>query len=200
MNYKSIIPYIVISILFVIICLKQCKSVDSPKPIIITKINTIHIHDTVPGKPSVLISTVHDTLWRDSVKYLPSTNYDGLLNQYESLGDKYFSKSIYKTPYSLGKYGTAETIDTIVENQITGSSLSYDITFKDTITITTPIKKPTRQIYIGGNLFFTKTNVNSLIGGFIYKDRKDNIYQLNTGVDINGNVLYGAGLYYKIKL
>lgn len=201
---KNIILYIVIALLAVIIIFKQCSGPTTPpltKEITHIRIDTIKLHDSVPGKFSVLVQKIHDTLWKDSVKYAPSPYYDGLLAQYDSLGDKYFSKYIYHTPYSLGKYGTATVIDTIVANSIVSSSLNYNISFLDTIKETNTITYiPKRQLYIGGNLFFNSKDVNSLNGGIIYKDRKDHIYQVNVGVDVNGNILYGAGLYYKIKL
>lgn len=197
---KNYILYIVIIVLVFIIFLKQCRPpVQSPpKEILITR--TFHVHDTIPGPPSILINTIHDTTWIDSSKYHPATDYVGLLKQYDELGNKYFSKYLYKTPYKLGKYGTATVVDTVVQNYITGSSLSYDITFKDTVKITLPSEPKVRQVYIGGNLFLSNKEINSLYGGLIYKDRKDNIYQLNLGINTSGNTLIGAGLYYKIKL
>lgn len=201
---KNIILYIVIAILFVIILFKQChSSIPIEKKITntIIKIDTVTIHDSVQGKTAFLTKKIHDTLWEDSVQYIPSTNYDRLLQQYDSLGDKYFSKYIYATPYKLGKYGSAVVTDTVVSNNIISSSLKYNLNFFDTVKeINTNIITPKRQLYIGGNLFFTDKDVNSLHGGLIYKDRKDHIYQANVGIDVNGNILYGVGLYYKIKL
>ena len=109
---KTYIPYIIIVILAFIICLKQCKPVVPPKPILIVKIDTFHIHDTIPGGKSVITKTIHDTTWIDSSKYHPAPDYAGLLKQYDDLGDRYFSSHIYKTPYKLGKYGTVSVIDT----------------------------------------------------------------------------------------
>lgn len=198
MNYKSTLPYIIIVILLVLVCLKQCKAPIPPKPTIIRKVITNTIHDTIPGEKSILTKKIHDTLWKDSIK--PAPDYNGLLNQYTQLGDRYYSKYIYTTPYILGKYGTAIVVDTVVQNNIIGSYLSYNITFKDTVSIPAPVIKPTKQIYVGGNLQFSNKELNTLQGGIIYKDRKDNIYQTTIGLNTNGNIIYGVGLYYKIKL
>jgi hypothetical protein len=36
--------------------------------------------------------------------------------------------------------------------------------------------------------------------GLLYKDRKDKIYQVNCIINNEGNIYYGVGMYWKIRL
>ena len=55
-------------------------------------------------------------------------------------------------------------------------------------------------MYIGGGILVDNRTLNSIFSGMLYKDRKDNIYQLNIGINTSGSIIYGGGLFYKIKL
>ena len=92
---KSTNLYILILGLVIVILLQRTGCTYIPKhpslPKTDTVINEITIHDTVPGKP-ILLKAKKDTIWRDSIQYKPDTSYAGLLNQYDSLVDKYFTK------------------------------------------------------------------------------------------------------------
>ena len=163
--------------------------------------DTLRLHDTVSGKPT-LVWEKGDTTWLHDTLYAPSSSYDILLSQYDILGNKFFHKSVYTTPFSLGRYGTASVTDTIVLNQLVGSSFSYNInipTEQSTITIH-EFSKPTRQIYFGGGIFGNQAI--GISGGFIgglYKDRRDRIFGINIGYNPNG-IVYGVSSYWKIKL
>ena len=155
------------------------------------------VHDTVPGKP-IFLKAKKDTIWRDSIQYKPDTSYAGLLNQYDSLVDKYFTEHIFKTDYKLGTYGTASVFDTVVANMIIGNSIAYNVTIPEkTVTIikTQPI---VRQLFIGGGLVGNQLNpINSANVGLLYKDRQDRVYNFTVGY--NGQIVYGFSTYWKIR-
>lgn len=202
---QSKILVILVLVLGLIIILQRCGGghVDvNVKPKIDTvKIHdTISIRDTVPGKP-VLVKVKGDKEWIHDTLYAPSGNYNVLLAQYDSLGDKYFSRNIYKTPFKLGSYGSAEVTDTIVSNKLVASGIVYNIRVPrefTTITIHDPVK-PVRQMYIGGGILSNKTNiVSGAFGQVLYKDRQDRIFGVSTGY--NNGLTFGLSTYWKIKL
>jgi hypothetical protein len=158
----------------------------------------VTIHDTITSKP-ILLKAKKDTIWRDSIQYKPDTSYAGLLKQYNSLEDKYFTEHIFKTDYKLGTYGTASVYDTIVANMITGNSFNFNVTIPEkTVTITKPAPA-IRQFYVGGGLFGNQLNpIHSANVGLLYKDRQDRIYNITVGY--NGQLIYGFSTYWKIKL
>jgi hypothetical protein len=199
---KSTNLYILILVLIVVILLQRTGCTYIPKtpklPKIDTVIQYVQVNDTVPGKP-ILLKAKKDTLWRDSIQYKPDTSYAGLLKQYNSLDDKYFTEHIFKTDYKLGTYGTASVYDTVVANMIIGNSIAYNVTIPEkTVTITKPAPA-IRQFYVGGGLFGNQLNpIHSANVGLLYKDRQDRIYNITVGY--NGQLIYGFSTYWKIKL
>lgn len=205
-NLKNL-PYLVIIALVAVIFVMRCGP--SPKPIdkgpdtiaVKTVVKYITVHDTVIGKPR-LIKSEPDTLWRDTSYNKPDTSYRGLLNQYDALGDKYYSRHIYKTPYSLGKYGSAEVTDTVVANHLMGTSLKYDIVIPETtrtITIQEPYK-PKNQFYLGGGINGNQTKILSSVElGVLFKNKKDQIFQGKVIQPFGAPTEYGVSTYFKIK-
>ena len=56
-------------------------------------------------------------------------------------------------------------------------------------------------MYIGGGLQGNQYNIiNSINGGILYKNKKDQIYGLSVGINTNGQEVYGVSSYWKIKL
>ena len=199
---KSTNLYILILGLVIVILLQRTGCTYLPKhpplPKTDTVIEYLQVHDTVPGKP-ILLKAKKDTIWRDSIQYKPDTSYAGLLKQYNSLDDKFFTEHIFKTDYKLGTYGTATVFDTVVANMIIGNSIAYNVTIPEkTVTIikTQPI---VRQLFIGGGLIGNQLNpINSAHVGLLYKDRKDRMFGASVGY--NGQIVYGFQTYWKIKL
>jgi hypothetical protein len=193
--------YILILGLIIVILLQRtgCTYIPKHPPLLKTDtvINKVTVYDTVPGKP-IFLKAKKDTIWRDSIQYKPDTSYAGLLNQYDSLVDKYFTEHIFKTDYKLGTYGTASVFDTVVANMIIGNSIAYNVTIPEkTVTIikTQPI---VRQLFIGGGLVGNQLNpINSANVGLLYKDRQDRVYNFTVGY--NGQIVYGFSTYWKIR-
>jgi hypothetical protein len=185
--------YIVIIILVVIIILmRSCQSTFIPKePVVITKYDTIwkETHDTIIKKVTI-----------DKIEYVPFEKI--IFANVEDCMREYNRRTTYKDTIALDSLGTIVVIDTVFQN-----SLTYRTIFKDykipLVTKTVTIIKqpdPTRQLYIGGNLFGDKRTLQLFAPGLIYKDRKDRVYQLNVGLNFNGGVTVGAGTYWKINL
>ena len=197
---NKIVSVIVIIVLMLIIFLQRygCEKTPPPKSDSVRIVHDtipIPVHDTAPGKIIKLPGRV-DTSWRHDTLYTPSSNYDSLLNQYDRLGDQYFSKHSFKTKFTIRTYGFVTVYDTIVSNTLMSSNMITDLSIPeihDSVFITKQTEK-SRQLYIGGGLY-TGTAVKL---GLIYKDKKDRMY----GVDVlyDGNLQYGLSYYWKIKI
>lgn len=199
-NKNDIGYLLVIVILGIVVFFQKCDSSSqvAPAPKIDTIVNYIEVHDTVRGRTK-FIQGKKDTLWADSLIYVPDTSYPKLLEQYKALGDKHFSTNIFKSEFELGQYGKAVVTDTVKGNQLISSGLSYNLSIPEkTITIEKPAP-PKRQLYIGFGGFGSKDNyVDGVYVGGVYKDRQDRL----TGVSIgygSGTIQFGLSSYWKIK-
>lgn len=167
--------------------------------------------------------TVHDTTWQihDSIivkkvpvykeviveiaskpEMLPDTNYARLKEQYMALLALYLNKKVYNDTVRVGSYGYIALLDTIKENKIayrrTRDNFNIPIV-KETKTIT-KYAPPVRQLYVGGGVVVNNTiGLRGAEAGLLYKTKKDVIYNLKAGVDIDGNVVYGLNYFYKLK-
>ena len=166
---------------------------------------------------------VHDTTWQihDSIivrripkpyeviveiaskpEMLADTNYARLKEQYNALLQLYINKFAYNDTIRVGSYGYIALLDTIKENKIvyrrTRDNFNIPIV-KETKTIT-KYAPPTRNLFVGGGVI-----VNNAIGirgaeaGMILKTKKDQLYNIKASVDLDGQVMYGIGYYYKLK-
>jgi len=164
--------------------------------------DTIKIHDTTPGKIEFVKSKPIQH-WDTIPKYIPDTNYPGLLKQYNNLGNEYFTQNIYKAIYRIDSLGTLTAIDTISQNKLTGTSLitNLKIPYKRIVVTNTIIPAAKNQLYIGGGLNGNKSSlINSAEVGLILKTNKDQIFQVKVSEDLDGKINYGVGTYWKIKL
>ena len=197
-NFNNILS-IAILILAVIIVLQRSNS----SPDIIEK--PIVIRDTIWQKKDSVIYTspkVVQTIPLKiiSEKYLPDPNYDKLLLQYQELVKLHLAKNIQKDSVQIDSIGFVKVIDTVQNNIVQNRKWEYNIKYpiiKETII--EPSKK-VNQLYIGGGLQGNQYNIiNSINGGILYKNKKDQIYGLSVGINTNGQVVYGVSSYWKIK-
>lgn len=188
---------ILTSVVFFQKCDKPSQN-DFPAPKVDTVITYVEIHDTVPGKPKY-IKGKKDTLWLDSLVYVPDTSYPKLLEQYKALGNKHFSTNIYRNEFKLGTYGSATSTDTVKANQLISSGLVYNIKVPEkTITIE-KLSPANRQLYIGfGGYGSTRTIIDGVYTGIVYKDRQDRLTGISVGYG-NKQVQFGLSSYWKIK-
>ena len=197
-NFNNILS-IAILILAVIIVLQRSNS----SPDIIEK--PIVIRDTVWQKKDSVIYTSPKVVQTIPVKiisekYLPDPNYDKLVLQYQELVKLHLAKNIQKDSVKIDSIGFVKVIDTVQNNIVQNRKWEYNIKYP--IIKETVIQPPKRvnQLYIGGGLQGNQYNIiNSINGGILYKNKKDQVYGLSIGINTNGQVVYGVSSYWKIK-
>ena len=197
-NFNNILS-IAILILAVIIVLQRSNS----SPDIIEK--PIVIRDTIWQKKDSVIYTSPKVVQTIPIKiisekYLPDPNYDKLLLQYQELVKLHLSKNVQKDSVKIDSIGFVKVTDTVQNNVVQNRKWEYNLKYpiiKETII--EPSKR-VNQLYIGGGLQGTQYNIiNSINGGILYKNKKDQIYGLSVGINTNGQVVYGVSSYWKIK-
>ena len=197
-NFNNILS-IAILILAVIIVLQRSNS----SPDIIEK--PIVIRDTIWQKKDSVIYTSPKAVQTIPIKiisekYLPDPNYDKLVLQYQELVKLHLAKNIQKDSVKIDSIGFVKVIDTVQNNIVQNRKWEYNIKYpiiKETV-IQPP--KKVNQLYIGGGLQGNQYNIiNSINGGILYKNKKDQIYGLSVGINTNGQVVYGVSSYWKIK-
>ena len=197
-NFNNILS-IAILILAVIIVLQRSNS----SPDIIEK--PIVIRDTVWQKKDSVIYTSPKVVQTIPVKiisekYLPDPNYDKLVLQYQELVKLHLSKNVQKDSVQIDSIGFIKVTDTVQNNVVQNRKWEYNIKYP--IIKETVIQPPKRvnQLYIGGGLQGNQYNIiNSINGGILYKNKKDQIYGLSVGINTNGQIVYGVSSYWKIK-
>ena len=197
-NFNNILS-IAILILAVIIVLQRSNS--SPdiieKPIVIRDTTWQKKDNVIYTSPKV-VQTI--PLKIISEKYLPDPNYDNLILQYQELVKLHLAKNIQKDSVQIDSIGFVKVTDTVQNNIVQNRKWEYNIKYpiiKETI-IEPP--KKINQLYIGGGLQGNQYNIiNSINGGILYKNKKDQLYGLSIGVNTNGQVIYGLSSYWKIK-
>jgi len=86
---------------------------------------------------------------------------------------------------------------------VVGRGWTTDIKIPEkTITITNNIyPKPKRQLYIGGGIFLSQSELIKQINiGLLLKNKKDQIYSVSAGIDLKGTPEFGIHSYWKIKI
>ena len=197
-NFNNILS-IAILILAVIIVLQRSGS----SPDIIEK--PIVVRDTVWQKKDSVIYTSPKVIQTIPVKiisekYLPDPNYDKLVLQYQELVKLHLAKNIQKDSVQIDSIGFVKVTDTVQNNIVQNRKWEYNIKYP--IIKETVIQPPKRvnQLYIGGGLQGNQYNIiNSINGGILYKNKKDQIYGLSVGINTNGQAVYGVSSYWKIK-
>ena len=197
-NFNNILS-IAILILAVIIVLQRSDS----SPDIIEK--PVVIRDTVWQKKDSVIYTSPKVIQTIPVKiisekYLPDPNYDKLVLQYQELVRLHLSKNVQKDSVKIDSIGFVKVTDTVQNNIVQNRKWEYNIKYP--IIKETVIQPPKRvnQLYIGGGLQGNQYNIiNSINGGILYKNKKDQIYGLSVGINTNGQAVYGVSSYWKIK-
>ena len=197
-NFNNILS-IAILILAVIIVLQRSNSSHDiiEKPVV--------IRDTVWQKKDSVVFTSPKVVQTIPVKiisekYLPDPNYDKLVLQYQELVKLHLAKNIQKDSVQIDSIGFVKVTDTVQNNIVQNRKWEYNIKYpiiKETI-IEPP--KKINQLYIGGGLQGNQYNIiNSINGGILYKNKKDQLYGLSVGINTNGQVVYGVSSYWKIK-
>jgi hypothetical protein len=195
---KKNILIILIGVLLVIIFFQRCDRKNDVVTQIETKIDTVWSQhtQTITSKPIIIKSepTV-DTM------YLPDPNYNVLKVQYEDLAKKFLVKNSYSDKILVDSIGYVQVDEIVTKNEILDRKLTYKLDYPvitKTITKTTP---PKNQLYIGGALQGNPVKIlNQINAGLLLKNKRDQIYGVYAGTDLNGQLHYGVQMYWKIKL
>jgi hypothetical protein len=194
------IPYIIILVLIgIIILMRSCDS------------DSVVGEDTVYTRTDTVYKEVHDTIVKkvniENVRYVPFdrpdyTDIDTCNDKVSELLKKYNRETTYRDTIVLDSLGTITLVDTVFQNSLKKRSIFKDYRIPLVTKTTTIIKaqQQKRQLYIGGNLFGDRRNLQTITPGLLYKDRRDRVYQANVGIGFDGSISYGIGMYYKIKL
>ena len=194
------IPYIIILVLIgIIILMRSCDS------------DSVVGEDTVYTRTDTVYKEVHDTIVKkvniENVRYVPFdrpdyTDIDTCNDKVSELLKKYNRETTYRDTIVLDSLGTITLVDTVFQNSLKKRSIFKDYRIPLVTKTTTIIKaqQQKRQLYIGGNLFGDRRNLQTITPGLLYKDRRDRVYQANVGIGFDGSISYGIGMYYKIKI
>jgi hypothetical protein len=198
----NVIPYVIIAVLVGILVLQRTcnKPVDKPcPPVVVTDTVNQVIHDTVITIKPDVVYTKKDTVWITLIQYEADTNYAKLKQQYEDLGNKYFSLNVYQNKLSLGKYGAVTIKDSVSNNMLIGSQIaSSGLVIPTEVQIVQQPYQPVRQLFLGGGFTGTyRSPVNGISVGALYKDLKDRVVGVNVGW--NGQMTLSASYYWKVK-
>ena len=154
-------------------------------------------HDSIINSKPQLINTIHVP---PEIKYLPDTNYEKLLAQYREILSLYLDKNIQKDSLKIDSLGYVYVTDTVTKNLI--KSRIYDYNLRHPVITTTIINPPVRktQLYAGGSLQGSVLYpVNQISGGFLLKNKKDQIFGAYTGINKDGQLQLGISSYWKIS-
>lgn len=155
-------------------------------------------YDSVVYKKVKIIETIHDTL---PVEYYPHAMYDSLKVQYEELAQDFLAKNIYVDTLKIPQLkGLFVVRDTVKNNTLIGRSWTADYiipTVTNTVTITKPAPLK-RQLYIGGGIIGSRTEIQSINAGLLYKTKKDRMLGLSAGINQQLQPQVGVSLYWKL--
>jgi len=189
----------IILLLIVLLLVSRCNQPKpDPQTSIVTR-DTVWIShtDTIKTKPKLVYT---DPKVRIDSIFLPDKDYEKLRKQYQDLLVLYFQRNVLKDTLKLDSLGHVYVTDTVSKNLISGRIYNYSIKYpKITETIKLP-PKPRNQLYIGGSLEGNITNpVNQINTGLMLKNKKDQLYGISAGMNMNGQLQLGISSYWKIS-
>jgi hypothetical protein len=194
----------VIAVLMAIILFQQdgCTYIKDKQPEVVTVHDTTwQVHDSLIIKKLKVKETIYETI-QTPPEYIADTSYPRLKEQYDSLVVAYLAKNIYTDTLKLDTLGYVAIADTLQKNNLQNRSYKYNYkipTIHTTTTITkyAPLKN---QLYIGGGVIGDKTSgVENVNLGLLLKTKKDQIYSVMVGTDVEGQINYGFQLFWKLK-
>jgi hypothetical protein len=200
MERKFSFTYIIIAILFSIIMLQRACSFKKMDPTVEIKTDTIYktIKDTVIKKVKVK-DIVY--VYPDGEEYKPGDNIDTCTIRFNKLLKEFSAKRTYVDTIKIDTIGSITVYDTVWKNELSGNR-KYVVDYKIPYVTKTITKQEEskRQLYVGLNGFANRNDITVFSPGFIYKTKKDHIYQASLGVSFDGTITYGFGTYWKIKI
>ena len=203
---KISILEILVVVLLIVILLQRCGGGARDKDTIfeskIIRDTSWVIKDSIINTKPQIFKTETYTVPVDrwNTEYLPDTNYDKLIKQYEDLVRELLAKNISSDSIKIDSIGHVYIIDTVSKNMITGRSTRYNVKYPIiTNTVIVPEKKKL-QFYVGGGIQGEKSGeINQINGGLLFKTKKDQIIGIYAGTSLNGIPVYGIQSFWKIK-
>ena len=195
---------LIVIVLILILLLQRCNENPIPDVPTVVRDTTWIIKDsTVYSKPQI-IKTIPVDVSRDTIinHYIPDTNYQKLVLQYQDVVNQLLAKNIHSDSIRIDTNGYVKIIDTVQKNLIVGRSTKVDVKYpviKETIIQPAP---KVNQVYAGGQISGQTGGqvINGINAGLLLKNKRDQIYGVNVGLNTNGQVSYGLQSYWKIKL
>jgi len=189
-----------IVVLLIVVALQKCAQPNpSEEPTIVRDTAWVVKDSLIYSKPQ-LVKTIeiesHDTIIN---QYIPDTNYAKLVIQYQEIVNQLLAKNIMEDSIRIDTNGYVKITDTVQKNLIVGRGIQVNIKYpiiKETVTI--PPKKVT-QLYVGG-VFQTGGDNQQIGASALLKTRKDFALSGSLSVNTYGDLQYGIGAFWKIKL
>jgi len=200
---KVSVIQILVVVLLAIILMQRCGGGIPVDGIKIIRDTTWVVKDkTINSKPQIIKTEPYAVpIDRWNTEYLPDTSYIGLIKQYEELVRELLAKNIHSDSIKIDSIGHIYITDTVSRNMITGRSTHYDLKYpivKETIIV--PEKKRI-QVYIGGAVQAGENKGSDGVNaGFLLKTKKDQIYGVYGGFNLDKSFQVGFQMYWKVKL
>lgn len=196
-NLTGLLVLVLLLTLFIERCNKPVEPTPPPKIVR----DTVWVkHDSVVYSKPQLVETIQMSS-KDSLIYVPDTNYSKLVLQYQDIVNQLLIKNIQVDSVRIDTNGYVKIVDTVQKNLIVGRSTQVSVKYpviKETITL---YPKPVNQVYIGGDVGGSQTSlINQVRTGVILKNKKDQIFSASVGLNTDGQPVFGLGSYWKIKL
>ncbi len=196
-NLTGLLVLILLLTLFIERCNKPVEPTPPPKIVR----DTVWVkHDSVVYSKPQLVETIQMSS-KDSLIYVPDTNYSKLVLQYQEVVNQLLIKNIQVDSVRIDTNGYVKIVDTVQKNLIVGRSTQVSVKYpvvKETITL---YPKPVNQVYIGGDVEGSQTSlINQVRTGVILKNKKDQIFTASVGLNTDGQPVFGLGSYWKLKL
>jgi hypothetical protein len=204
MLQKIKLSEILIIILIVIIFLQRCGGGHIPSTgiKIIRDTTWIEKSNTINSKPQLIKTEPYAVpIDRWNTEYLPDTSYKILIKQYEELVRQLLAKNVFSDSIKIDSIGHIYITDTVSRNLLTGRSTHYNLKYpviKETIII--PEKKRI-QVYIGGAVQAGQNRgADGVNAGLLLKTKRDQIYGVYGGFNLDKSFQVGVQMYWKIKI
>ena len=197
---KQNILNLTVVVLLLIVILQKCTQPTPVEPPKVVRDTIWVVKDSlITSKPQV--TKTIQILSSDTIinNYLPDTNYQKLVIQYQEVVNQLLAKNIHQDSIRIDTNGYVKIVDTVQKNMIVGRSTRVNIKYpviKETVTI--PQKKVT-QLYVGG-VFQTNFKNQQIGASALLKTRNDFLFGASLSINTYGDPMYGVGTFWKLKL
>ena len=194
-NFFNVIVLILVSVILLQKCTSTPAKPNEPKIVkdtvwITTKnivVSQPVVYKTIPGK--------------SETNYIPDPNYAKLVLQYTKLVEEHIALNVYKDTIKIDSIGHVYINDTVSKNNISYRKVAWNLKYPIVTKTITLAPTRTNQLYYGGGLQGGQTQLlNQFNVGLLLKTRSDQIYNVYTGMNTDGQLQIGLQAYWKIKL